>query len=144
MAGGGDRNRRAHVSTEGIEGFYVGTRDYAATATFWKSLGFKAVFESDHGSGQWEHPAGGPWVFIDGNPDGEPDVHPVLRVANSTTFAPDPAPEMVTPFTAEHWDAMQAMLRDPDGRLVSLQAPLPEGASAPDADAHHREKYGSR
>ena len=36
----------------------------------------------------------------------------------------------------------QAIVRDPDGRNVSLQAPLPEGADAPDADAHHAEKYG--
>ena len=30
---------------------------------------------------------------------------------------------------------------DPDGRGVSLQAPLPAGVIAPDADSHHREKY---
>jgi hypothetical protein len=29
-------------------------------------------------------------------------------------------------FTAQHWDVMEAVVRDPDGRDVSLQAPLPD------------------
>jgi hypothetical protein len=27
--------------------------------------------------------------------------------------------------------------------LVSFQAPLPDGVSVPDADTHHRERYGA-
>jgi len=38
---------------------------------------------------------------------------------------------------------MEAWLRDPDGRNVSLQAPLPAGVAAPDATRHHLEKYGA-
>ena len=53
------------MATEGIEGYYVMTRNYGATASFWRSLGFESVFETDHGSGQWVNPAGGPYVFID-------------------------------------------------------------------------------
>ena len=30
-----------------------------------------------------------------------------------------------------------------DGRKVSLQAPVPEGVEAPDADVHHHDKYGT-
>jgi hypothetical protein len=37
---------------------------------------------------------------------------------------------------------LEAHLRDPDGRIVSLQAPLPEGVAAPDAETHHAQKYG--
>jgi hypothetical protein len=131
------------VATEGIEGFYVETRNYGATAAFWGSLGFKGVFETDHGSGQWEHPNGGPYVFINEQHGGELETHPILRVADSTTFAPDRAPDFVRPFTAEHWGLVAAVVRDPDGRNVSLQAPLPAGVVAPDPDAHHEEKYGS-
>ena len=46
------------MATDGIEGLYVETRNYGATAAFWSSLGFKSVFETDHSSGHWVHPAG--------------------------------------------------------------------------------------
>jgi hypothetical protein len=131
------------VATEGIEGIYLETRNYGATAAFWGSLGFKNVFETDHGSGQWVHPAGGPYVFINEQQADELETHPVLRVADSTTFAPERAPDFVRSFTPEHWGVVEAWIRDPDGRNVSLQAPLPEGVVAPDGRAHHEEKYGS-
>jgi hypothetical protein len=129
------------MATEGIEGFYVGTRNYGATAAFWGSLGWKAVFETGHGSGQFEHPNGGPWVFIDENVEG-PETHPVLQVADAASFSPGRDLDYIQPFTPEHWGTTMAMVRDPDGRIVSLQAPVPDGVAAPDADAHHTEKYG--
>jgi hypothetical protein len=131
------------VATEGFEGFYLETRNYGATAAFWASLGFENVFETDHGSGQWEHPAGGPYVFINEQQGAALETHPILRVTDSTAFAPSRAPEFEQPFTPQHWGVVEALLRDPDGRNVSLQAPLPEGDVAPDAMAHHHEKYGS-
>ena len=81
-------------------------------------------------------------MFINEQQDAELETHPILRVADSTTFAPDRAPDFAQPFTPEHWGVVEALLRDPDGRNVSLQAPLPEGVTAPDADAHHEAKYG--
>jgi hypothetical protein len=130
------------VATEGFEGFYVETRNYGATAAFWASLGFRSLFETDHGSGQWEHPKGGPYVFINEQHDGDLETHPILKVADSTAFAPDRALDFAQPFTPQHWNAVEALVRDPDGRTISLQAPLPEGASAPESRAHHEEKYG--
>ena len=44
------------MATEGIEGLYIETRNYGATASFWASLGFTSAFETDHGSGQWIDP----------------------------------------------------------------------------------------
>ena len=130
------------MASEGIEGFYVETRNYGATAAFWASMGFKSVFETDHGSGQWVHPGGGPYVFIN-EQLGEPlETHPVLRVTDAAAFAPDRSPEFAMPFTPQHWNVLEAHLRDPDGRIVSLQAPLPEGVDAPDSGRHHAEKYG--
>ena len=69
------------MATEGFEGFYVETRNYGATAAFWASLGFKNVFETDHGSGQWLHPAGGPYVFINEQHDAD------LETANVSSWA---------------------------------------------------------
>lgn len=119
------------MATEGIQGIYVETRNYGATAAFWKSLGFTSTFETDHGSGQWVHPSGGPYVFIAEQHDGDLTTHPILAVADAAAFAPDRAPEYVRPFEPQHWGVTEAIVRDPDGREVSLQAPLPDG------DEHH-------
>ena len=131
------------MATDGIEGFYIETRNYGATAAFWGSMGFKSVFETDHGSGHWVHPSGGPYVFINEQHESALDTHPVLHVADAAAFRPDRPAEFIQEFTPEHWGAAQALIRDPDGRVVSLQAPLPEGTVAPDSAAHHAEKYGS-
>lgn len=131
------------MATEGFEGFYIETRNYGATAAFWSSLGFRSEFETDHGSGQWRHINGGPYVFINEQHEGELQTYPVLGVADSGTFAPDRTPDFARPFTPQHWGVVEALLRDPDGRNVSLQAPVPTGVDAPDIDAHHAEKYGS-
>ncbi|HEX7096168.1 MAG TPA: VOC family protein [Acidimicrobiales bacterium] len=125
------------MATEGIEGFVIETRNYGATAAFWASLGFCAVLETDHGSGHWEHPSSGPYVFIREQHDGELGMHPVLKVADAASFQPEREPELVQPFTPQHWGVLEAIVRDPDGRPVSLQAPLPEDVEAP-SDSHHR------
>jgi len=115
------------MATEGISGIYLETRGYAAAAAFWTSLGYEPVFETDHGSGQWVHPSGGPYVFIAERPDGELGWHPILGVADAAAFAPARALDYLRPFTEQHWGVTEALVRDPDGREVSLQAPLPEG-----------------
>jgi hypothetical protein len=131
------------VATEGFEGFLVETRNYGATAAFRASLGFTKLFETDHSSGQWTHPSGGPYVFIaEQHEDRDLEMHPILRVADAEAFAPDRAPDFERVFTPQHWGVTEALVRDPDGRVVSLQAPLPGGVTAPDMDAHHHEKYG--
>jgi hypothetical protein len=132
------------VTTNGFEGFYVATRNYGATAAFWSSLGFDKVFETGHGSGQWQHPAGGPYVFINEEHDGDPEVRPILSVADASAFTPTRAPDIAQAFTPQHWGVMEAVIRDPDGRHINLQAPIPESVPVPDADAHHQEKYGPR
>lgn len=130
------------MATEGFQGFYVETRNYGATAAFWKSLGFENVFETDHGSGQWVHPAGGPYVFIAEQHEGDLETHPILHVADAASFSPERPAEFAQPFTPQHWDVLEAHVLDPDGRRVSLQAPLPADVEAPDAAAHHEAKYG--
>ena len=129
------------MATEGFIGFYLETRDYNATAAFWKSLGFRATFETDHASGQWQHPSGGPYVFIAEQLEQPLEARPILGVADSTAFMPHPSPTYVRAFEAQHWNVVEALLADPDGRSVSLQAPLPTGTTVLDADAHHADKY---
>ena len=133
------------MATQGFLGIYVETRDYSATSAFWRSLGFVVQFETDHGSGQWVHPSGGPFVFIAQRDDrAHPlETHPILGVGDSTAFAQNRSFDYVHGFEARHWGVVEATIADPDGRPVSLQAPLPEGVENIDAEAHHREKYGS-
>ena len=130
------------MSTDGIAGLYIETRNYGATAAFWGSLGYRSTFETDHGSGQWEHPDGGPFVFINEQHEGELVTYPTLAVADSEVFAPARPVEFVQEWTPQHWGVMEALVRDPDGRTVALHAPVPPGVVAPDLDAHHAEKYG--
>ena len=139
------------MTTEGIIGLYLETHDYAASAALWASLGFEAVFETDHGSGQWVHPAGGPYVFIaEQVAGGALTTHPILGVADADAFVAAAAAgasgaaalRYARPFTPQHWGVTEALLTDPDGREVSLQAPLPAGTDGPDADVHHADKYG--
>jgi hypothetical protein len=131
------------VASEGIEGVYVETRNYGATAAFWAALGYESVVETDHGSGQWVHPAGGPYVFINEQHETALGSHLILRVADASTFAPRRPLDLVQPFTPQHWGVVEAVVHDPDGRPVSLQAPVPAGVDAPEAHVHHDEKYGS-
>ena len=88
------------MATEGIEGLYVETRNYGATAAFWKALGYEGLFETDHGSGQWVHPGGGPYVFIAERQEGDLIVQPVLKVADAESFTPSRELDYVQPFTA--------------------------------------------
>ena len=120
------------MATEGIQGVLVETRNYGATAAFWRSLGFENLFETDHGSGQWQHPSGGPYVFIaERQGDDELQTHLILGVADATTFAPSRAPEYARPFKPQHWGVVEALVLDPDGREVALQAPMPDGVEVP-------------
>ena len=132
------------MATQGFIGFYVETRNYGATASFWRSLGFANEFETDHGSGQWRHLDGGPYVFIAEVADEQVPlvVCPILGVENAAAFSASRTPDFLRPFEPQHWNVVEALIRDPDGRQVSLQAPLPSGTSAPDADEHHAQKYG--
>ena len=114
------------MSTRGFEGFYVGTRNYGATVAFWRSLGFTVEFETGHGSGQLRHPSGGPFVFV-AEVDALPEIHPVLGVDDAATFSPERPVEYVSEFEPQHWGVLEAVVRDPDGRLVRLSAPMPEG-----------------
>ncbi|MGW4892535.1 VOC family protein [Kitasatospora sp. NPDC004240] len=132
------------MATDGIEGFLVETRNYGATAAFWKSLGFENVMATDHGSGHWRHPAGGPYVFIVEQHDREPVTHPVLTVADAEAFAPARTPDYTRPFTQTHWGVRQALVNDPDGRTVALQTPFTgstftDSALTDSTEGHHHD-----
>jgi uncharacterized glyoxalase superfamily protein PhnB len=63
-------------------------------------------------------------VFVAEIPeDRPPATRLVLGVADAEAFEADPVVEVVTPFQPTHWGTQEMTVRDPDGRLWSLQAP---------------------
>jgi catechol 2,3-dioxygenase-like lactoylglutathione lyase family enzyme len=124
------------VSTEGIQGIMIETKSWKESKAFWTALGYQLEFETGHGSGQLRHPSGGPYVFVVERAEGSHlEVQPVLGVADSTTFEPPANGTVAIPFTARHWGVHEMLVRDPDGRRFSFQAPLPEGVEAPSGDS---------
>ena len=120
------------MNTAGIEGLYVETHNWGKTVAFWQALGFVLQFETDHHSGQLEHPAGGPFIFVAERPASQDlETYPVIAVNDATAFTASDAIPIDQPFTPQHWQRMESFARDPDGRRLSLQAPLPDGLEAP-------------
>jgi hypothetical protein len=109
------------MTTEGIEAVFLETHNWGKTAKFFQALGFQLEFETGHSSGQLRG-GDGPYVFIAEIPeDREPGVQIVLQVPAG--FNPDPPVEVVTPFEDTHYGTTEMTVRDPDGRIWTLQAP---------------------
>jgi uncharacterized glyoxalase superfamily protein PhnB len=112
------------MTTDGIEAVFLETRNWGRAAKFMQALGFELDFATDHNSGQLRN-GDGPSVFIAEIPaDREPGLQLVLKVADAAAVRLDPAVEVVTPFADTHYGTREMTVRDPDGRLWTLQAPV--------------------
>ncbi len=112
------------MATDGIEAVFLTTHNWGKAAKFFQALGYELEFDTGHASGQLRHDEG-PYVFVAEVPaDREPALQLVLRVADEAAFQPDPVVEVVTPFEDTHFGTREMTVRDPDGRLWSLQARL--------------------
>lgn len=111
------------MTTEGLEAVFIETHNWGKMAKFLQALGFELEFETDHASGQFRNGAA-PYVFVAEVPhDQEPDMQIALKVRDADRFRPDPAVEVVTPFENTHYGTKEMTVRDPDGRIWSLQVP---------------------
>ena len=111
------------MATEGIEAVFLETHNWGKAAKFFQSLGYDLEFATDHASGQMRNGTG-PYVFIAEIPeDREPGTRLVLKVPDADAFTPGPGVEVVTPFEDTHYGTREMTVRDPDGRIWSLQAP---------------------
>ena len=118
------------MTTDGIEAVFLTTHNWGRSAKFFRALGFDLDFETDHNSGQLRN-GDGPSVFIAEIPeDREPGMQVVLKVADADAVAADPVVEVVTPFADTHWGTREMTVRDPDGRVWSLQAPAAPASGA--------------
>jgi uncharacterized glyoxalase superfamily protein PhnB len=115
-------------TTQGIEAVLVKTHNWGTAARFFQALGFELEFETDHNSGQLRN-GDGPYVFIAEVPEHEElGMQLVLTVADADEFRADPSLDVVSGFEATHYGTRQMVVRDPDGRSWTLQAPA---SSAP-------------
>lgn len=112
------------MTTEGVEGVYLETHSWGKTAKFLESLGFKIEFATEHGSGMLKQDEGPYFVVGEVPEERETQTQIVLHVADAATFKPDPIVEVVTPFEETHWGTQRMVVRDPDGREWSIEAPL--------------------
>ena len=111
------------MTTQGIEAVFLETHNWGKAAKFFQALGYQLEFETDHNSGQLRN-GDGPYMFIAEVPDDQPTgIRLALGVAEASAFDADPVVEVVTPFQPTHWGTQEMTVRDPDGRLWSLQAP---------------------
>jgi hypothetical protein len=112
------------MTTEGIEAVFLTTHNWGKAAKFFQGLGYELEFDTGHSSGQLRN-GDGPFVFIAEVPeDQRPDTRIVLKVPDADAFRADPIVEVVTPFEDTHFGTREMTVRDPDGRLWSLQAPV--------------------
>jgi uncharacterized glyoxalase superfamily protein PhnB len=111
------------MKTQGIEAVFLTTHNWGKAAKFFQALGFTLDFETDHSSGQLRN-GDGAYLFIAERPvDQQPALQVVLKVDNADASGLDPVVEVVTPFEDTHWGTQEMTVRDPDGRLWSIQAP---------------------
>jgi len=111
------------MTTNGIEAIFLETHNWGRAAKFFQALGYTLELDTGHGSGQLRN-GDGPYVFVAEVPEDQPiGTRIVLQVADAAAFDADPVVDVVTPFEATHWGTQEMTVRDPDGRLWSLQAP---------------------
>ncbi len=112
------------MAMDGIEGVFLETHNWGKAAKFYEALGFELDFSTDHGSGRLTR-GDGPYLFIAEVPKNkEPQTQLILRVSDAAEFQPDASIEVVTPFEETHYGTRAMTVRDPDGRIIGLEAPL--------------------
>jgi hypothetical protein len=111
------------MTTNGVQAVYLETHNWGKAGKFFQSLGFELEFETDHNSGQFRN-GNGPYVFVaEIPPDRTPQMQLALGVSSVDGFDPGSGVEVVTPFEDTHWGTKLMTVRDPDGRLWSIEGP---------------------
>jgi hypothetical protein len=111
------------MATEGIAAIFLESHNWGRSAKFFQALGYELEFDTGHNSGQLRNGTG-PYVFIAEVPENrELQTRIVMQVSDADAFRPDPVVEMVTPFEDTHYGTREMTVRDPDGRIWTIQAP---------------------
>ncbi|ROQ67922.1 hypothetical protein EDD93_2372 [Streptomyces sp. 840.1] len=111
------------MTTEGIEAVFLETHNWGRTAKFFQQLGYELVSSEGDGSGVLRNGEGAYLVVVEIPEHREAGMQMVLKVADEDAFKAGSAADVVTPFEDTHYGTREMTVRDPDGRLWSLQAP---------------------
>jgi len=110
------------VAVTGIHHLLVETHNFGKSVAFWRQLGWDLA--EDHGdSGKLVGPSGGAHIWLsEVAPTKTPVIDVYFEVSDAERFAPKAPVEVVEPFAETHWGTKLMTVRDPDGRIVRLQA----------------------
>ena len=116
------------MKTKGIDDILIETHNWGQSVAFWQDLGYQIEFETDHNSGRLRHPSGGPSIFIaERSADHPLQIVFGVKISDAVSFSQPRGSKMLQPFEEQHWPALQALIADPDGRQLAVEAPLPQG-----------------
>jgi len=109
------------MSVTGIHHLLIETHSWRDSVAFWQELGWTLV--EDHGtSGKLTSPGGVPYIWLNEvAPSRTPMIEPYFDLGPAV-FTPRSPIEIVEPLTTTHWGTKLMSVRDPDGRIVRLQA----------------------
>ena len=112
------------MSTRGIGLLYLETYYWEQSVAFWQDLGFKVEFETDHRSGVLAA-ANGTLVAFSPSKASTTLSAPTSTLPSPTQQTVYPlVGELVREFTPTHWGTQVMTVRDRDGRLLRLEAPI--------------------
>ncbi|KDN82214.1 VOC family protein [Kitasatospora cheerisanensis] len=111
------------MASAGFEAVFVETHNWGRSAKFFQELGYRLEPSTGDGSGVFRNGDGPYLVLVEVPEDRQPAVQVALKVPDPDGFRPDPVVEVVTPFQDTHYGTREMTVRDPDGRVWSLQAP---------------------
>lgn len=112
------------MMTDGIEAVFLETHNWGTAARFFQALGYELEFETDHHSGQLRNEIGPPVFIAEVPAEQHPETRIVFRAPAADSIEIDTdIVAVVSPFEETHWGTEQMVVRDPDGRLWTVQAP---------------------
>jgi hypothetical protein len=110
------------MTTRGFEQIYLETHNWGKAVAFWQALGFKLNFETDHHSGQLVAPNGSMLFIAEVSPQ-DPVRQDISLGVDEGGVRPPENLEVVEDWTPTHWGTQRMVVRDPDGRTFTLEAP---------------------
>ena len=107
------------MAVDGVRSIYIETHNFGKAAAFWKALGFDHFLDLGGSAGGFRAAEGGAYLFIEEVPEDRAlACEPYFNL--TSTELPD-AVEVVTPLEDTHWDTKLMAVRDPDGRVWTLE-----------------------
>lgn len=107
-----------------IHHIYIETHNWGKSVAFWRELGFELDEDAAKSSALLRPRGGGPYIYLAEVP-AERDPRLELYLATNDEATPGRPAEVVSPFAPTHWGTREMAVRDPDGRVLKLEANAP-------------------